>query len=242
MARDSYGTVPAVVDRIQHASAGNLFVFDYIVGTPTEAFASPYLYLFARGGARLTTDACAMLVRVYNPDIPGAAEAGTNIHGVRVVAYTVPQKQGQNLLKPVWQVRGATKQDVTLAADADEIALAGQAGENAAPAIQRVAMEPAAWYLFEFECKSTLNGEPRVFAQTLNAEGEANATFPNGGGSLCEDAAEWTQGAILISRRRKRGRRGFGCGIRAQARFGFDGRSCTWYAWMRYAKCYEHWN
>lgn len=197
--RDSYATVRAVVEKIQQASGGEPFVFEYIVETRNEEFASPYLYLMKRGGARLTTDARAMHIRVYNPAVLGDAAGGTNLHGVRVLAYNAPQPQGQNLLKPLWQVRGDNKVDVRLAADTDEIALQGQAGENAPAAIQRLAMEPNAWYLLRFECKgASAPSEARVFVQTLNAAGDANATFPEGSGYLCPTVGEWTQGAILF--------------------------------------------
>ncbi len=195
---DSYATVRAVVESIRAASAGQPFVFEYIVETRNEEFASPFTYLLKRAPVTLTDDDAAMRFRVYNPAALSGTEHGALLNDIQIVPYAPPQPVGENLLNKPWDLRAPDSNDARLASNANEIIFETRAPQETS-AVQKFSLEPNAVYLARFECRNELaNGDQRVYVQVMNAHGERLKTFPNGGGFECPSQPEWTRGAILI--------------------------------------------
>lgn len=195
---NSYLTTRMAVAEILARTAGQPFVLEYIVQTRNEEFASPLQYLLKRYRANVTTDPLAMRVRVYNPAELGGNGEGTLIYGIRVVALSVPQPTGENLLVKPWNLPAqADRASPPESADQDSLRL--DAVSQTQTAVQRVPIEQNALYLLQFECKNELRrGEQRLFVSALDTQSNTIETYPNGAGYLCPPSAEWSQGAVLF--------------------------------------------
>lgn len=198
LAADSYLTVRQTVAEMQRRSAGQPFLFEYIVETENEEFASPFQYLLKLARVPVTADPLAMRIRVYNPALLAETERGTQIHGLKVVAVSPPRPLGENLLSKPWNLRaqaGQSAQDILNG----QIIMDSNASGESLMAVQRVPIEPNGLYLLQFECKNRLQlGAPRIFVSALDAKSRALETYPDGAGYACPPSAGWTPGAALF--------------------------------------------
>lgn len=192
--RGSYVTAREITQEILTRTAGSPFVFEMSMERPTEAYASPYLYLLKRAGATITDGADAMRVHVYDPATLAAEDGGATFQDIRVVTYAAPADVGLELLGNTWRFPKGGRMTAE-----HSIELPPSPSADTVSAIQRVTLEADTDYLVRFECRGALAGENgRVFVQLLNGAGEVLQTIPQNGAYECPPAVDWKYGSMLV--------------------------------------------
>jgi len=208
---DDLSVLRRTVETVIVQAQGRPLILRLDTSKNSEAFDSPYLYLFKWLGGRYASTGDAHAFMIFDPAerAPALLRAGTLIDGIRVVHFLPPEPSGDDLLGDTglgraedfdeWKVRGEGKGDAEWDAKAGALALQGSNPKHQLVALQRLNIQPDSDYTVAFEYRNNLKqGVQDIALWCMDAKFNVTTKPTQDVSHLSGDPTEWQRGIFFV--------------------------------------------